>query len=81
MEPGPIFPHSFGLAGTGRGPGFGGAFKASPLFGDERLRDVISTTADKPAAYVAQRIVQAALAFGGEPPADDSAVLVLKPAH
>jgi serine phosphatase RsbU (regulator of sigma subunit) len=51
------------------------------LFGEERLRDVISTTAGKPAADVAQRIAQAALAFGGEPPADDSAVLVLKPAH
>jgi serine phosphatase RsbU (regulator of sigma subunit) len=49
------------------------------LFGDERLHDVIAATVDLPAALVAQRIAQAALTFGGEPPADDIAVLVLKP--
>lgn len=50
------------------------------LFGEERLREVIATTAGKAAAEVARCIAQAALAFGGEPPADDTAILVLKPA-
>ncbi|HEU5429151.1 MAG TPA: PP2C family protein-serine/threonine phosphatase [Actinocrinis sp.] len=50
------------------------------LFGEERLREVIATTAGKAAAEVARCIAQAALAFGGEPPADDTAILVLRPA-
>jgi len=51
------------------------------LFGEQRLREVIAATAGKAAADVARCIAQAALAFGGEPPADDTAILVLKPAH
>jgi serine phosphatase RsbU (regulator of sigma subunit) len=51
------------------------------LFGDERLRDAIATTAGQAAADVARCVAQAALAFGGEPPADDTAILVLKPIH
>ncbi len=51
------------------------------LFGDERLRDAVAATAGKSAADVAQYVAHTALAFGGEPPADDTAVLVLKPAR
>jgi len=51
------------------------------LFGEQRLREVIATTAGKAASDIARRIAQAALAFGGEPPADDTAILVLKSIH
>jgi sigma-B regulation protein RsbU (phosphoserine phosphatase) len=50
------------------------------LFGEERLREVLAATADGSAADIARHIAQAALAYGGEPPADDTAVLVIKPA-
>ena len=50
------------------------------LFGDDRLREALATTGDQPASQVAQAVVQAALTYGGEPPADDTAVLVIKPA-
>jgi phosphoserine phosphatase RsbU/P len=48
------------------------------LFGEQRLREVVATTVGKAASDVARCVVQAVLAFGGEPPADDTAILVLK---
>ena len=48
------------------------------LFGDERLRDLLSGFAGRPAAEIATAIEGAAIAFQGGPLADDLAVVVVR---
>ncbi len=48
------------------------------LYGDDRLRDVITGLADLPAARIADAIQDAVLAFSGADISDDTVALVLK---
>ena len=48
------------------------------LYGEERLRDCIAGLGEASAAWMADAIQQAALAFSGEGHSDDTVALVLK---
>ena len=48
------------------------------LFGDERLRELVSGLAGRPAEEIAAAIEGAAIAFQGGPLTDDLAVVVLR---
>ena len=48
------------------------------LFGDDRLRELLSGLAGRPAAEIAAAIEGAAIAFQGGPLADDLAAVVVR---
>jgi PAS domain S-box-containing protein len=54
------------------------ARREGEIFGEDRLRALLRGLAGRPAGEVAEEVERAVVAYGGGPPADDLAVLVLR---